>query len=150
MTSNLTDSPASIVVELLVNGGQATEITNDPLLAWPAVVSVEPDSPDDVITVDDTTGQSDGRDMAGGVLNQHYGLQLRFRSVGAVSGWTKAQDVRAWLSEHVSMVAVSVGSNNYIVHCLAKFGQVLKLGTDAPSSKRWLHTLNCFVSIRQL
>lgn len=117
---------------------------------WPCYVGVEPDSPDECITLDDTTGQGDGRDMNGGELNAHMGLQFRFRSLTAKSGWTKAQAVRAWLSEQVFAMTVTIDSSTYRVHCFSKIGQVLKLGTDGPNSKRWLHTLNAMISIRQL
>lgn len=148
MSSNLVHSPADVVWQLLIDGGQATDPAD--ALAWPVFVGVEPDTPDNCLTLDDTTGASDGRDMADGTLNQHFGLQLRVRSVGAPNGWVKAQTMRAWLSEQVRMTLVNLEASTYEVACLSKFGQVLKLGTDAPSSKRWLHTLNFFASIRQL
>ncbi len=153
MSLSLLHSPADIVRWLMVDAGQASDPTLATLDDWPAYVDVETDTPDAVITVTDTTGQSDGRDMVDGSLNQHYGFQVRIRSVGKPDGFAKAQSLRRWMSEGAYRERLSVvpfGPATYTVHCFAKIGQVLSLGTDAPSSRRWLHTVNAMVTVSRV
>jgi hypothetical protein len=148
----LLHSPADIARWLMVAENQASDPTLSPLQPWPAYVAVEPDSPDEVYTLADTTGQTDGRDMAGGELNQHYGLQFRIRSIGEVNGRLQGESLRQWLSQGVyqALVAVAIKSPaTYSVFCFSKIGQLLSIGTDTPSSKRWVHTLNCMMSVRR-
>ena len=159
MTSALAHSPVEIVRLLLVAGGQAADPdvvdpNGIPTGKFPAYNTVEPDVPDACITVQGSTGQSDGRDMDSGALNTHYGIQLRIRARDSVEGFNKAQSLRTWISESVYQALVTANEGGligtYNVNNFSKIGDVNELGVDAPSSKRWLYTINCFISVRQI
>jgi hypothetical protein len=151
-------SPADIVRWLLVELGEGsaplTPVSRASL--WPVYATNEPSSPDECITVYDTVGRGDGRLMISGREINHYGVQVRVRSITHRTGWQKAESIRVSLSERTLEEAVSVpdveGVNGglptpYIVHCLAQIGAVLPIGTET-TSKRSIFTVNALVTIR--
>lgn len=99
-----------------------------------------------MITVYDTTGLNDMRDMHGN-LWQHYGLQVRARSATYDGGYDKLETIRRAMAV-VSMASVTIDGVEYTIFCFAKMGPVLRIGTDAPTSKRRLFTMNLFVTIQ--
>ena len=150
MTSQLAHTPADVIAQLLVDGGQGSDPLVLPLGDWPIYVESEPDSPDSVLTVYTTTGIDDGRTMPDGELQQHYGFQVRIRSRTAKEGYTKAAAIRAFLSEVVKDNRVSLDLSDYLVLCVSKIGQIMRLGKDTPTTKRSLYTLNATLPLRQL
>jgi hypothetical protein len=83
-----------------------------------------------------------------GQLWQHYGLQIRIRSVDHYTGWTKADSIRVAISETVYVPVVVVDTNQYVVHCFAGISPVLTVGKDiARGSKRSIFTINCLLVI---
>jgi len=124
---------------------------------WPVYDSSEPDIPDNVITVYDTTGTEDGRAMVTGELFNHFGIQVRIRSKDHVTGWTKANTLRANLSEAAYQETVTIDGVEYLIHAMSRFSNVLVLGKEVDEeaksgsrvSKRSLFTFNCLVSLKQ-
>jgi hypothetical protein len=153
VTGLLLDSPAEVVRQLLVdlNLGSTPPVPPASLVNdWPAYVGMEPSVPDNCLTVYDTTGRDFGRTMFDGVLITHYGIQLRVRALNHKTGWLKAHTARTTLSEGVYRKGVTVGSNNYLLWCLNRFGNVLAIGKDSPTTKRSIFTLNFMAVLRQL
>lgn len=143
----LENSPAHIIARLLVELGLATLATDNGL--WPVYVTNEPSTPDNCITIFNTTGKDGGRSMIDGALLGHSGFQVRVRSHNHSTGWTKADAIQRDLAENVYDETVHVGDKNYLVHCVSNIGDVMDLGTDS-SSKRVLFTINAITVINQL
>ena len=153
----MNDSPSDIVRQLLLTLGLGAiaayangAYTGQP---WPIFAANEPASPDNVITVYDTTGQSDGRTMPDGEECTHYGIQLRVRAVDEPTGWPVANNLRNALARLVPSPPtgtnyVTLGPNNYTVWAFAGIGNVIPLGKETPSSARFLFTVNALVAIR--
>lgn len=140
-TSSLSHSPTEITRQLMLVADPSEQV----------FVGGEPPTPDDVITLFDTEGTSDGRIQINGQLQQHYGLQLRFRATDYPTGWRKANQWRTFLSEQVNQDVVTMPDlSQFLVWCYAKIGQVLCLGTGGGSDKRFYFTLNCAAPIEQI
>lgn len=120
-------------------------------LPWPVFASGEPDIPDNCITVYDTTGIKDTRNMYGGLVFYHLGFQVRIRAVDHTSGWLKAEEIQDALAKQVlrRQIVVTDG-NTYLVQCIAKIGRILDLGKDMGNSKRTLFTLNALVTMKKV
>jgi hypothetical protein len=143
----LTHSPADILAQVLVDIGQGSSPSNNPLQAWPVYTTGEPNAPDNCITVKDTVGQDDGRTMPDGEPMFHPGFQIRLRATDEATGYAKANAIRTALSQILNRT-VTIGSNNYFVNCVVRIGQVLPLGKDTPHTKRSLFTLNAMLVVR--
>ena len=153
MSSTLTHSPAQIIRELLVQLELGVLPSDGG--SWPIYVSSIPDSPDNVITIIDTLGFSDGRIQTDGEAVEHPGFQVTVRAANHQTGWEKANDIRVVLSETVLHNTVSIldnvgtGESIYTVHAVSKIGGIIALGKELPTSKRNLFTINAVVALRQ-
>jgi hypothetical protein len=150
MSNSLRHSPADIVRQVLIDVGLGTDPDLVPLQAWPVYVGSEPTMPDDCITVYNTAGVVDGRSMPDGEILEHRGWQVRVRALDNPTGYQKMDDIRTYMSEVAVQVVTTIASIRYLVFCFAKFGDILDLGKDVPTSKRSLFTLNGLCPIRQL
>src|SRR4051812_5836239 len=86
----LSHSPAKIVRQLLINSEVARQV---PLVPWPVYALSEPESPDDVLTVFNTSGVDHGRLMPTGERSQHEGIQVRVRAASEEEGYIKSMEV---------------------------------------------------------
>lgn len=150
----LNDSPANILRWLLVSLGSLADPTilsaTSPFLPtgnWPGYDSVEPDLPDNCVTIYDTEGQHDGRGMVDGQVYYHYGCQLRIRSIDQPTGWSKAWSLHETLARTIFMNPITVNGTNYLIHCVADISAPIRLGQDSPNSRRYLHTVNCLLAL---
>lgn len=137
-----------IVRKLLLDAAKVTLPAAN--LAWPAFYSDEPPKPDNLVVVFDTAGRVDSREMVQGKIVEHYGVQLLIRAVDHATGWGKASDIRSWLAENVVEHTVNVEGTYYTVQAISKFGPLLTLGNESPTSKRKVFTLNAMVSVTQV
>lgn len=145
--STLTASPAMVLRKMLQDAGKVTAPTSN--LAWPGYYSDEPPKPDNLVVVFDTAGRVQSREMVSGQIVESYGVQLLIRAVDHSTGWAKANDIRTWMAESVVQEAVEVDGDYYTVAAISKFGSVLTLGNESPTSKRKVFTLNAMMSITQ-
>lgn len=153
MSSLLNHSPAEIIRQLIIDLSLGTMPTDRD--DWPVSVDAEPDSPDNCITITDTTGHDDGQHQPTGELREHYGIQIRIRAVTHPVGWVKTNTLRKTLSENVYLQGVSVQRSGetatyYTVHALGGFSSVLRMGKDIRTSKRRLFSLNLIAAIEQV
>ena len=154
MANSLRHSPAEIVRQLLINLGLGVAGSYDSSnrysgAAWPVTTNSEVDQPDNAITVYDTAGQGDGRSMIDGETFSHYGFQVRIRAQTHRLGWLKADSIETGLSKSVYQNVVTVDGVSYLVHCVARIGDVLSLGKEAPQSIRRVFTLNALLSVKE-
>lgn len=147
MSRTLQHSPADIVAQHLVDAGLGT----DPLANkdWSIFATSEPNLPDNVITVRDTAGMSDGRTMDG-QLQDHFGIQIRVRAQTHNLGHRKLNSIRVYISEQVLQRNVTLDGIKYLIACYSHIGQIIYLGKNVPNSKHSLFTLNCTVPVDQI
>lgn len=152
----LDHSPADIIRHLLIAKLLGSYPVTPPGV-WPVYVSFEPDAPDNVITLFNTTGHSGGRVMIGGELQDHYGFQVRIRAVDDPTAYIKGNRIRAVMSEDVRMTEITIESSRYLIHAVSNIGNLIglgretvKFGMDPSSTKRSIFVLNARASIRQL
>jgi hypothetical protein len=149
MTDLLLDhTPSDVVRRLLIDLGQGSDGGT-----WPVYSTNEPDSPDDCITVYDTTGRDYGRDHLG-ERSEHPGIQVRIRASDAYDGFKKAQAVAVAMDRVVRQTVdldalVGTGITQYFVYEISRTGNVLPLGKEMPASERTLFTINAVVTLRQ-
>lgn len=148
MAGKLNNLPSEIIARLLVIKGWAT--TTNLNQGWPVYVEDEPDKPDNCLTVYTQGSNSGGRTMTDGQQQEEYTFQIRIRSQTSSGGWIKSNQIAKGLDEEVIDVGVVLGSNQYLVHCVARRGGILSLGKEYPSTLRSLFTLNAQLSVRQL
>lgn len=144
---NLLNSPATILQYLLVSLGIGTLPASRG--AWPISVSQEPNEPDNTVTLFDTAGQSDGRVMVGGEVQDHYGINARIRSIDYPTGWRQANSLRVCWGETIYRNTVAVGDNSYLVQAVTHIGQIISVGKDMPRSNRSFFTLNSMMVVTE-
>lgn len=151
MSISLEHSPAHIIQQLLIDLGEATATASSG--DWPVFIANEPDSPDSLLSVIDTVGAIDGRNMVSGDIYEHYGVQITIRDATYKLGHKKAREIAKALTEEVQNTVVSIegvtgtGTDYYLVHNVTHRG-ILSLG-KGPNSDRSFFTLNLLVSLRQ-
>ena len=148
MSVTLTHSPADILRWLLVSlgAGSAPSSSSD----WPIFATQEPDRPDNCITVFDTAGVLDGRQMPTGVQMEHEGWQIRIRARTHNVGWQKAKEIADLLDQSVVRYVVVIGGHQYLVQCVSRTSGVLSLGEESPQTKRRVFTLNGIMAVREI
>ena len=149
-TVGLVHSPADIVAQLLIDLGLGTDPTTNG--TWPIYVGREPTIPDNCITVYDTAGVDDGRSMIDGETWNHYGFQVRVRSVDHRTGWVKADTISSTMAMNVLRTSTTITDSdgtktNYRIQCIARIGDTLKLGKEVPTSKRDIFTVNATMTL---
>lgn len=142
-------SPADILAQLLINGGQASDTTESgvPAGSWPVYANGEPDTPDSVITIYNTASKLYNRNFIDQEVGGADGFQVRVRAATALLAQDKAESIRNWLATHSTRVGVSIGSTGsyYLVHCCVMFGSLIPIGKETPASKRSIVTFNAMV-----
>lgn len=144
-------SPGNITRYAIIALGQGTLPVLPPgtNLAWPVYCPTEPDRPDNCITVRTTAGRGSGRTSPDGESIGHYGVQIRVRSAEEDAGYLKTENIRLALETVHLNLTVTIGAVSYKLWCFANIGDVLPLG-KAPESKRFLHTVNALLSVRDI
>lgn len=143
----LIHSPADIVRRALIADGAGTAPESGQ--AWPVFSSKEPNTPDQVITVYNTAGFSDGRFMVDGELFYHPGVQVRVRSLTSPLGATKAESLRNFMAR-LHNESITLGGTPYTLFCLGKITEVRELGDESPTSKRQIFTIEAVAALRRV
>tara|TARA_R110000824_G_scaffold172434_1_gene350259 strand:+ start:347 stop:796 length:450 start_codon:yes stop_codon:yes gene_type:complete len=145
MSGRLLHSPARIIRELLIDlssGSATSDLTDD----WGAWVNTLPDSPDEVITVNDTTGLLNGREMIAGEVLTMHGIQIIVRDNDQSEGYVKANEV-AVAMDGVLRSSVTIDSSTYLVQAISRKGDTIYVGVDVPRSNLHLYSINATASI---
>ncbi len=141
MASGITESPARIVRQLLVDLAQCVLPAAQSNVDWQASVNVEPVAPDNVVTVYNTGAVEDSGVNFDGTRVEHPTLQVRLRSTLDQVGYTKARTICVAL-DSVYRRVVTVNSVGFLVQRVKRTTDVLFIGYDEPTSKRWVYTFN--------
>ena len=148
MAGTLDNSPAEVVAALLEQLAVAGVPT-------PVMVGNEPDSPDTVVTVYDTTNVLQGRQMYNGVVWEQHGVQVRIRAPKQKTAAALANRIAIALDqqaydEQVSVTeAIGTATATYVVHALSRKSGPIPLGKEEPTSRRSVFTINYTVGLRQ-
>lgn len=143
---SLSHSPADVLRSLLVDLSLTSYPPSDD---WPAHLVIEPNAPDDVVTLTDTTGRKLARRMTDSLVSEYPGVQVRVRSSDHSTGWTKAKAIEVALDESVSDRLVSVGSSSYLVHSVMRPANVIVNGKETLRTSRSVFTLNVLLDLKQ-
>ncbi len=150
-SNQLAASPAYILAQYIVDVlGLMGETTED---TWPLYVNHLPDDrsssvEDNCGAIYDTTGVKDGRLMEGPVP-QHFGIQLRIRSLGNQAGYVKIEGIAAAMDE-VVRVELSLSSGDYVIQNVSRTSPVVPLGIEGGTKRRFLFTINFLVTMRKV
>ena len=79
----------------------------------------------------------------------HYGFQVRIRGIDEPASYSKALAIHEAFATGIKWTNVVVGNNKYTIYAVSKQGGILRLGNDAPNTRRFLHTLNAFFACDQ-
>ena len=153
-------SPAQIIQQVLIDLAAGTDptpwedeeaaIALGSVAAWPVFSVGEPSRPDNVITIYDTSPQSDGSSMVDGETWFHYGFQVMVRTTLHKNGFVKANYIHKALDEDVynTVVTLTEPDVQYLIQSIS--GTLpLVLGKETPSSKRDLFTINALATLRR-
>lgn len=152
LTTRLAHSPSEIIRQLMIADGKASDggtlnASNLPAGDWPAFKGVEPDKPDEVITVFTTTGTDSGRTQVDGEVASFFGFQVRVRSYDGVRCFARAAVLRDWMQALLPK-QVTVNGTVYLIPAISGIGQVNELSRDRPPTGRWVCTVNAVSAIR--
>lgn len=150
MSLKFLHTTAQIIQYLFMNLGIGTDAELSPQQSWPIYASGEPDTPDEVLTIYNTSNQQDGRSQIDGEMYQHYGFQVRVRSTSPTQAAIKALDIANQMAEVVNTNVVSIDSANYVVEAISQKTGVLDGGKEIPTSDRNFCTINAIASIRRV
>jgi len=146
MAGSLAHSPADILRYSLIALGLGADPTAvSP--TWPIYVGAEPNVPDNVITLYDTEGRSDGRMNPTGERAEHHGIQVRVRAINHTTGYAKARAIAVALDESIVLTTVTISGTTYLIHAVSRTSDVIPLGKDVSTSKRSLFTINALAAL---
>jgi uncharacterized protein YggL (DUF469 family) len=107
--------------------------------------------PDNLVTVVDVEGVSDGREMIQGSLQDQLGFQVRIRATDQQTAWTKANSIRTFMSEVVNQnKLVLKDGKTFIIWTLSRIGRVIDLTRDMANTERRRMTINATVSMKEI
>lgn len=145
--SNPTDSPSLILQTYLIAQGLFVAPN---VGAWPLFISHLPDGED----VDDNAGGIfddapflDGRVMQG-ENTQHYGLQVKIRSIDYETGWLKGKAILDDF-ESIAKETIVVGSNTYTLWSISAKSGVVFMGTEQGTKRRYMFETNWSITISE-
>ena len=151
MSNSLENSPADVVRWLLIQLGLGTNPEDEK--NWPVEVSNEPDKPDNLITVYDTAGITDGRVQRTGETAEHRGVMFQIRGTSQPVAWGKAEEIKTVIDESVVNSTVIIGAGTagkeYVVFSITRHSGPVSLGRE-PGTNRFLFTINAVVALRQV
>ncbi len=142
----LPHSPANIVQKLLIANGIGVAVGGT--TPWQVFINSEPSSPDNVLTVYDTSGLGQGRIQWTGEAKEMYGFQVRIRAAKATDAWLKSSQVKAALEDILNQ-ALAISPNTYLVKSIASIGNVINIGKEPNAPGRSLFTVNALLVVNQ-
>lgn len=154
MAGQLSNSPAEVIRELLLNLSLGVFPDQRTPADWSIYDNGEPDLPNHCITVYDTQGRDHGKTFDG-ERQEHYGCQIKIRADEKPTANTRARNIATTL-DAVTRYPVDIPvrdnitpSGMYTVYAVSRSANVIYNGKDKPNGRRHVYTLNILASIRQ-
>jgi hypothetical protein len=145
--SQLTHSPADVLRWLLIDLGEGTDPGTE--ASWPIQATNEPDTPDNLIVLYDTSSDLQGRIQRTGEWNEFKGIAIQVRGADHPTAWAKAEAIRAAVDGDIHNTLITVDTSQYIVHSVTRRSGPISLGKE-PGTSRFLFTINAVMSVRQI
>lgn len=145
MSGSLNNSQCEIMAKVLEDLNIGNTVPNED---WFIFRFSEGNTPDNCITVYNTTGTTQGATQIDGVLQIHHGIQIRIRGDNPKTAYSKANEIAVAL-DGLQQRNVTIESTNYVVAAARRTSDVLDLGNEVPTSKRRIFTINAIVALHQ-
>lgn len=142
MTTHLYN-PARVLAQSLVNAGVAGQL-GPSSSEWTCYLNYMPDGTgihDNVISVYDTQGRTDGRLMGTGQTIDHPGFQIRIRGTQHQTAYGKAKEVIDHL-DALLREGLVIGSDSFTIQAASRTGRILPLGPENDAKRRHQFTVN--------
>lgn len=150
--------PHDVLAQALVTRGLGTDpawwlnhgvehlTAGDTSRDWPVFKMQEPDRPDEVITVYETTPREDGKTQVDAQVVQHWGLTVRVRGRSDRAAGRRARLIARTLNEDVYDMTVTVEGTAYELQSV-KAAAVPLNKRQFGTSQLWLYNVNCLAVI---
>jgi len=140
----LTHTLADVLRTHLIAEGVVEEVAGT---NWPCYLNHLPDTDNNTVTLYDTEGRSDGRDMQPGAQTaSHPGVQLAIRGAGFRQTWAKVKAITEAL-DLVRKTAITHKTINYILEVITRPGDPINGGLDQERKQRF--TINVLGSFKE-
>jgi hypothetical protein len=148
MSNDLQHAVHDVIQQLFIDLG----LGEDPATAvsWPVFAPEEPDSPDNLLRVRQTTGVEKGHSALTGEVFLHYGFQVLVRHQDDTQGSKKARGISNFMNQHVDHVSLTLDGVTYCVDEITTSGDIIYLGTQHPENRLHLFTINATVDLKRL
>lgn len=144
MSGILSHTPAYILRTRIINDGKGT--VADENRSWPVYVDGEPNLPDNVITIRDTTNRDVGFNQYRKELQEQYGVQVRIRSKNIIVGFPKYNALVVALERYINDTIIVEG----ITYSFSSYvASDMFVGREIAVSRRPIWTINAMLVIRQ-
>jgi hypothetical protein len=138
-------SPENLLRYLLIDINEGTLPTDND--DWPIGI-VEPDSPDNAITIFGTTGVIQLRQILDGKVVERFGAQIRIRATDNITGSAKAQSIVDSIDQ-LRRESLTIETSDYLIHSVSRTTSVIPLGREQGTS-RYLFTINVLINLTQV
>lgn len=143
----LTHSPAHIIQALLIAEGLG--ITHSSPGDWKTYRHNIETTADQAIFVIGTTGLLDGREMRGGKVSRHHGLQIKVRALDGERASLKCLQIQSHLTEQVLRTTVAIDDATYMVHSISMTSDMAFLGQEE-KNRRQVFSSNYTATIEEV
>lgn len=148
MPGRLLHAVHDIIQQLMIDIGLGVEPSNG--TDWEVYASTEPDTPDNCLTVQQTTGVEIGNVSVDGKVLIHFGFQVRIRADGPTKGGAKANAIWNTLNEDVNWNTVTLDGTLYCIDMITTVGDVLYMGKFRPANRLDLYSVNALVDMKMV
>jgi len=150
-------SPAEILQKAMIDSGLAEDPGYLSLgigahTLWPVIENFQPDAPDNVIIVYDTSGLAGSKGMISGARSEKPGFEILVRAMERSDARQKISSISTWLSKSLKRTEVEVGEegDEYRIESVTLVGTIAFVGVEPDGKRRSLFSLNGRVSISQV
>jgi hypothetical protein len=142
------DPPSFILRQLLADLGLVVLPDGTESTPWQGHCVAEPNLPDQVVTLYDTSASDQGRVMYTGERVEDRGCQIRIRGGKYQNdAFLKGKQIADCLDQQVRRTLVVVGANEYMVHAINRKSDVTYIGEDTPTARRKVFTINVTMTV---
>lgn len=138
-------SPSAVMAAYIVAEGLMSAPTSN--TDWPLCISYISDLRKDAGAIYDTNPIMEGK-LPGGVVVEHYGIQIAIRSSVYETGWRKIYELTTLLDE-VNNVELELGEYIYVLENCSRRSGPAYAGVDR-ERKQCLFTVNFIITINLL
>ena len=146
----LDHSPAEICKHAIVDMGHGVDPSASSTTAWMTYSDGFPDKGNDsMIVVQSADGRDHGREHVSNKRVESHGVRVLIRSAAYTAGFVKGNAIGQSMDSFLDRT-VNIGGTRYVVKNFIRTSDVLFLGRDLPSSKRFLFSINAQVNLEKL